>query len=230
MTLPDLAWQIIYGRLAWALVLAAVLLACLPALTRRASAVVLFIMLALTLLPGGAAPPYWLTLEYHYPRGLLAGFSLVSLHARWHGKRPRFMLAPAMAMPMAAAGVLLYLDTFGVLAIGLYHGGFGGASVPLLACLATAACAWAIASGRPAAMATAVLAGLLLYTLLRLPTGNLWDALIDPLAWGWALVSALFAGLRYARALRTGLPGAVPVLEPVPVAAAGIEQFHTARE
>lgn len=205
MNLPDLALQIVYGRLAWALVAAAVLLAALPTMLRaalpvvsskivwRTKAAAVALTLLLMALPGAASPAYWLTLVFQYPSGLLLGFSVVSLAARWQGLPVCFVLRRDLALPLAVLGLVLYLEAFGLLALGLYYGGFGAAAAPLLACVAAAACAVAIIRRRATGTAAALLIGVLLFSLLRLPTGNLWDALLDPLLWSWAVASSIVA-------------------------------------
>ncbi|MBB3224605.1 hypothetical protein [Pseudoduganella umbonata] len=226
MTLPGLALQIAYGHVAWALVLLALLLACMPGLARRHGRALAAGFVVLCALPGAWSPSWWLTLAFQYPSGLLVGLSLMSLERRRQGAKPRPVLPLAMALPLALAGAILYLDTFGVLALGLYHGGFGTVGAPLLGFAAIAACAFAIWRGHALQPALALLTGLLLYALLRLPTGNLWDALLDPLLWMWALGSAVAAGVRQAAGARAPAvqpqpaPVPVPVLaaEPVPVA------------
>jgi hypothetical protein len=243
MTLPDLALQIVYGKVAWALVLGALLLALaarlVPGSARRHWRAVAAGTVVLALLPAEWSPAWWLTLAFQYPSGLLAGCALVSFEAHRQGKAPRFLLPLAVALPLTLIGAILYLDTFGVLALGLYYGGFGPGA-PLLGCAAIAACAFAIWRGHAVQPALALVTGLLLYALLRLPTGNLWDALLDPLLWAWALASAIVAGVRQAAAAGARVPGAEPVpayepaAEPVlagqPVPAAVIEQLQTVKE
>jgi hypothetical protein len=247
MSLPDLALQIVYGRLAWALLAAALLLAVWPALWpriaaklpagsvpalvtavfpdagRRTITIVVAAAMALMALPGAASPAYWLTLVFQYPSGLLLGCSLVSLSARWKGLPVRFTMHPGVALVLAGAGLVLYLDAFGVLALGLYYGGFG-ATAPLLACAAAVFAAVAVMLGRAVGTSTALLAGLLLFSLLRLPTGNLWDALLDPLLWAWAVGSAFVAVRQFAAARRVSLAQSsaqspAPSREPVPTPA-----------
>ena len=251
MSLPDLALQIVYGRLAWALVAAAIVLALLPALApalfssflsrlaanparagaRRATLVVAGASVLLMALPGAASPAYWIALVCQYPSGLLVGCALVSLHARWRGRPANFVMPAGFALPLAAAGLLLYLEAFGVLALGLYSGGFGPAAAPLLACAIAIACAVAIARGLAAGTAAALLAAVLLFSLLRLPSGNLWDALLDPLLWSWALGSAVVAVRRQRAARRAAqlAPEAasdeLDMPEPVLAHAAGNDQI-----
>lgn len=243
MSLPDLALQIVYGRLAWALVAAAMLLAILPAVfskipglsnsakpsaaaygvdaidrARRATVIVVTALVLLMALPGAASPAYWLTLVFQYPSGLLVGFSVVSLYARWHGRGARFAMPAGLALSLALAGLVLYLDAFGVLALGLYAGGFAAGFAPLLACAAACASAVAIVRGHDSASAAAVLIGVLPYSLLRLPSGNLWDALLDPLLWSWAIGSVVVAAVRQRAARNAGqlAPHATPVPVPAP--------------
>lgn len=246
MSLPDLALQIVYGRLAWALVAAAMLLAILPAAfskisgtwniakpftasqaaygvdaidrARRAIVIAVTALVILMALPGAASPAYWLTLVFQYPSGLLVGFSVVSLYARWHGRTARFAMPAGLALALAASGLLLYLDAFGLLALGLYAGGFGAGFAPLLACVAACASGFAIVRGHAPASAAAVLIGVLPYSLLRLPSGNLWDALLDPLLWSWAVGSVAVAAVRQraARKAAQQAPHAAPTPAPSP--------------
>jgi hypothetical protein len=62
----------------------------------------------------------------------------------------------------------------------------------------------------------------LLFSLARLPTGNLWDALLDPLLWLWAMASAGAGALRALRRMgaRRSLEVLAPVPRPAPVVAA----------
>ena len=64
-----------------------------------------------------------------------------------------------------------------------------------MALLLAVLCSVAIVRGRARAQSVAVLGALLLFAGPRLPTGNLWDTLLDPLLWCWALASLARAGL-----------------------------------
>ncbi|MET0980554.1 MAG: hypothetical protein ABWY02_00490, partial [Telluria sp.] len=116
---------------------------------------------------------------------------------------------------LAVTGVALYLDAFGLLAGGYYYAGFGPAAA-LCAVLLAGACALAAVRRSSAFPAGPILGALLLFSLARLPSGNLWDALIDPLLWGWALVSLVSSLVSFAlRALlRRGAHPAVATAEP----------------
>lgn len=224
MDLPELALQFVYARLAWALVLAVLVMALWPAswrLPRRAQAAIAAACLLLMALPGQASPAWHLGLAFQYPSGLLAGLCLVRLHARWRAAGgpdpgPNPGLSPAalplsLAAPVAAGGLLLYLDAFGLSTGGYYYAGFGPAAA-VGAVLLAAAFALMAARGRLVPQACAILGALALFSFARLPSGNLWDALIDPLLWGWALASLARAALR---ALRTqGQGRSSPALPP----------------
>ena len=221
MSLPDLALQIVYGRLAWALVIAAIVLAVLPNVRQRSKLAIVGVTLVLMALPGAASPAYWLTLAFQYPSGLLTGFSLMALRARWYGRRARYTMPGGLAVGLAAVGLVLYLDTFGILALGLYYGGFSPVASPLLACAAAIGFAVKAWRGQAAGPSAAMLIAVLLFSLLRLPTGNLWDALLDPILWSWALGSTIAAAQRALaarRAHRRRLAEAAPELAPAIVA------------
>lgn len=204
MSLPDLDLQIWYARIAWGLVAASILLSVLPTLlprifpqlARRSKAVVITTVAVVMLLPGEASPAYWLTLVFQYPSGLLAGYSLVALAARWREKPVIFSLNPAFALLLTVLGILLYLDAFGVLALEMYYRGFDAGAGALLTCVAVVVAVAAIVFRYAGAAGAALLTSVLLFSLLRLPTGNLWDALLDPLLWAWALGSVIVAGVR----------------------------------
>lgn len=199
MTLPDLALQIIYGRLAWAGVLAALAVSLLPLRLQRSRGLVwglLGAMCALVLLPGAMSPAYWLALAFHWPSGLLLACCLLRLA---QAGQPPAVMPPRFAGVIAAAGLLLYVDTMGLTSLGLYYVGFGPAGAPLAALALAALCVLAIVSGQLRAQAGAALAAVVLFSAFRLPSGNLWDALLDPLLWGWAVVSLTALAWRRSR-------------------------------
>ncbi|MFC4930681.1 hypothetical protein [Massilia sp. GCM10023247] len=238
MSLPDLAWQIAYGRLAWGVVIAAMLVALWPAarrLPRPAFGAVLAVLALLMALPGEASPAYWLGLAFQYPSGMLLGLCLLGLHARWQGRAAGDFMPLSAAAAIAIAGAALYLDAIGWLSQGYYYAGFGPFGAPAVALAAIAGCALALLRGRGGRQNLALLGALLLFTLLRLPTGNLWDAVLDPLLWAWALATlARRAGRRIAgfparRKLAEADPGLEPEL-PALRTAAPIEQFSISKE
>lgn len=239
MQLPDFALQIAYGRLGWAIVAAAVASAAVGALWRGArppSRAVLAATLAgaagLMLLPGELSPAWWLGLAFQYPSGLLVGCCLLRLFERWHGLRRSNVMPQALAGTLAVTGALLYLDAVGFLARGFYYAGFGPSAMPLLAAAGAVACLAAIVRGHGRGPASSLLGAIALFSLLRLPSGNLWDALLDPLLWSWAVVTLVLGALR--RSGRRATDRIAPA-EPDPVAAPGLqplaaEHFSSVKE
>jgi hypothetical protein len=236
MSLPELELQIIYARIAWGLVAASMLLSVLPAvlpkifpqLARRTKAIVMGTVALMMVLPGEASPAHWLTLVFQYPSGLLTGYSLVALLARWRERPVIFPLHPAFALLLTVIGVVLYLDAFGVIAIGLYYHGFDSGAAAVLTVAAAVAGAAAVYFRYAGTAGAALLTSVLLFSLLRLPSGNLWDALLDPLLWAWAVGSVILAGVRRYQVRKAALqaPLAAPVeAEPelAPAHAAGLE-------
>jgi hypothetical protein len=78
-----------------------------------------------------------------------------------------------------ALGYLLLLDTLALLPLQIYAWGFG--PVALLAALAVVLLPWV--AGVRGALVWAAPLSLLLFALTRLPSGNMWDALLDPITW-----------------------------------------------
>jgi hypothetical protein len=84
-------------------------------------------------------------------------------------------------------GWLLLLDTFALLPVHLYALGYGVGA--LAVCVACAALLWVWAGNTLPGLV--LLVALSLYVVLRLPTGNVFDALLDPWLWVWAQFSLL---------------------------------------
>lgn len=200
MHLPELGLQFIYGRFAWGIVLAALILALWPrrfALSGRGVAVLAVAAVALQALPGAASPTFWLGLTFQWPSGMLVGLCLARLYLT--GEPANVVMPVKLAMLLAATGLVLYLDAIGLISVGFYYWGFGPYAAPALALLLAAGSALAIARGKWPVQAVALLLALMSFSILRLPTGNIWDAVLDPLLWGWALVALLAHAWRRAR-------------------------------
>jgi hypothetical protein len=196
MHLPDLGLQIIYGRLAWGIVLAALVVALWPrrfALSRTAIAILTLGMIALQALPGPASPTFQLVLAFQMPSCLLVGLCLAQLYLTGP---ERAVMPPRLAMLIATAGAVLYLDAMGLISVGLYYWGFGPNAAPVAAVLLTMGAALALALGKVRPQAFALLLAMMGFAILRLPSGNIWDALLDPLLWCWALCSLLRNALK----------------------------------
>jgi hypothetical protein len=199
MTLPDLLLQNTFGKLAWGIVIATLVASLLPShrqLSRRATALLLCGAVILTLLPGQLSPAYWIALAFQWPSGMLAGLCLVRLARPWRQTAAREGMTVALAGAVALFGAVLYMDALGLASLGLYFWGFGPRGAPLFALAAMALCVGGIIQGRARPQYFAALGALTLFTLLRLPTGNLWDALLDPLLWIWSLASLAARGWR----------------------------------
>jgi len=199
MTLPDLASQIVYGRIGWAIVAATVVCALwrgAAPLSRPRLAAIMAGAMALMALPGNLSPVWYLGLAFQYPSGLLVGCCLVRLAERWSGNRRSGAMPPSLAGVLAVAGTMLYLDAVGFLTSGYYYAGFGGMLAPVVAVIMAGACVLAIVRGHARGTSAAVLCAVALFSVLRLPSGNLWDALLDPLLFGWAIVTLLVVALR----------------------------------
>jgi len=232
MILPELSWQFLYSRLAWAVVLAALVASAWPPawrLPRRALAAIVAASGVLMALPGSASGAWHLALAFQYPSGLLLGLCAVALLRRWHGAAAGPLLPVGAAAVLAILGTVLYLDAFGLLSRGWYYAGFGPNGAPLVSLLLGAASTWCIVQGRGREQAAALLGAVALFSLARLPSGNLWDAVLDPLLWGWALVTLVVALVR--RVVRRRAPLAAPVvaLDPA-LQAAGAESYSPIKE
>ncbi len=176
----------------WALVLAllgAVVAWRLPLRARRLLAASLALW---TFFPGPLSPDYWLGLAFHGPS--LSAMLLCACYL-WRLLRPAATpvaprLARSEALLLGAAvllGYALLLDTFAVLPLQLYAWGFSPAL--LLGLLALSLLPWLVrgrAVGRASPAMWLVPLSLLLFAATRLPTGNVWDALLDP--WLWLLL------------------------------------------
>jgi hypothetical protein len=80
-----------------------------------------------------------------------------------------------------ALGYVLLLDTFAVLPWQVYAWGFS--RLLLLVLLLMALLPWVLSGAQAGVARWLTPAVLLLYAATRLPTGNVWDALLDPLLW-----------------------------------------------
>lgn len=139
-----------------------------------------------TVWPGPASPAHWLGLAFQSP-------SLTSIvicvgwlvHQARRRQGPTDWLAQldlrALNIELLLGIVLgwfLLLDTMAWLPVSLYAWGFGSSAFSTV--LAFAALLWLLRGSLASALPLMVLA---LYASSRLPTGNVWDALLDPWLW-----------------------------------------------
>lgn len=184
--LPPLWLMQVWLPLGWAVVLAALVVLVSTRFTQRRGVVWgLPLLVALwTLLPGEVSPAYWLGLAFQAPSGLL-----VLLCAWWAGSvlRGASVVArpgkPKVTLLLAALvlGWLLLLDTLAQLPVALYALGFDSPAVAVVALLTLLPLLQAGAAQRMSTWLAPL--AVLLFVLLRLPTGNVWDAVLDPWLW-----------------------------------------------
>lgn len=149
---------------------------------------------------GAWAPVYWLGLAFQTPSVLTVLLCAVALARRFLVRAYRLVPGVSFPGPIMAAGILLgwllLLDTFAMLPWQLYAQGFSVVSPVVLVILILAP--WALRSRAKglSPQALCAVAAVLLFTALRLPSGNAWDAVLDPwlwlalhvrLAWAWKM-------------------------------------------
>jgi len=191
--------------LGWALVLAwlAALLGARLAPRWRWGLVLLVFLW--TCIPGPLAPAYWLGLAFQAPSLSAVLLAAWGLRVRlWPGAaRARADASPVYLLMLLCAvvlGYVLLLDTLGWVHFSLYYQGFAVLPLAVALGLALVLALWAPA-GAALRLARTLVLVLLLFALTRLPSGNVWDALLDPWLWLLAHASALraYAALRAAQ-------------------------------
>ncbi len=138
--------------------------------------------------PGGYSPAYWLGLVFQAPSGVAVLLCAGLLVERRVGTRPSEAPVDRAHLALAILAVLLgwalLLDTFALLPVQLYAWGFSPLAAGLVA--VAALLPWVLAQ-RPLRatdwrMGVVPLAVLML-VVWRLPSGNAWDAVLDPCLW-----------------------------------------------
>jgi len=200
VNLPWLDWQAVYAHVAWGVVLAACGVGALswrkPFPQRFAVGWVVFSLVACAL-PGRASPACWLTLAFHLPSLLLVACCGMTMSANARCVACYRVLPTGLALGLVIVGTVLYVDTVGWFGMGLYVRGFGPEAA-FAGLLVGAAAVLSIAADQSRPAGFAVLLALMVFALCRLPTGNVWDAVLDPLLWLWAIFS-LVARIRARR-------------------------------
>lgn len=166
-------------------------------------------LMLVTLLPGTWSPDYWLGLAFQIPSFATVGicsYVMAELLLSTRGQPSGLTLVSSqiralewLALAGMVLGWLLLLDTLALLPFPIYNWGFSPAAMAAMALLAVLP--WLVRPLLPGAQLVTLLAllALTLYALTRLPDGNLWDALMDPLLWvalQWILLR------RFARSLK----------------------------
>ena len=213
--LPDLEVLRWARRLSWGLVLAGLglllLRRCWSRSPRWAQLGWVGLMLVSVCLPGPWTPSYWLGLAFQSPSVMTTALLLwVSVHLLWpnvcHRPDPGQVQALwRLSLGGGALGWVLLLDTFALWPFSLYAFGFSPAAVLVVALCAVVP--WVIGSTHNTWRLPLVLLGGVLWAhvVLRLPTGNVWDALLDP--WLWAALQLAWLP-RVLRVIQRRLKGA----------------------
>ena len=196
--LPDADLRLACVRGLWALLLATLGYRLASARSQRWRANLAGGLALACLVPGPLSPVYWLEMAFAAPSWssalLCAWWLFLSKPAQtayrnsWDGQRPA-RLPLTWALAGMALGWVLALDTFAALPLGasMYAWGFGPLCSALL--LLLTAGLWLGTSG-PVTAVPLLAVGV--FILTRLPSGNVWDALIDP--WLWLYFHACTAG------------------------------------
>lgn len=189
--LPALLWQQWWLSAGWSVVLAWLGAWSVSRWTfRRGAKLAVAIGLAAWVwLPGSWGVAYWLGLAFQAPSVttvllcvlLLVRMFLGAMHIEhWRTVWTRHLLF--LVLCGVALGWMLLLDTLGIWPGSFYNWGFGAAA-PAIA-LGIAALPWIVAKqALPSPSVMLVAVATLLFVGLRLPTGNLFDALMDPWLW-----------------------------------------------
>ena len=199
-------------HLLWALVLGGAVSWLLRRRTRPVRLAALALVVLWASLPGPLSASYWLGLAFQLPSlssaalGLLAMAmalrSVSGLALDWATPETR-ALWRALRWLAVGLGWLLLLDLLALLPLALYPWGFGTPALAL-ALLVLLLLGWRL-GGLRSAQPTLLLAAALLFVfvLTRWPSGNLWDALLDPLLW-LGLQLQMLLNLRQRRARPEG--------------------------
>ena len=195
--LPSPSVMQLWLRLGWSAVLAWLGVVALDRFVpvfarRRARQIAVAAVLAFSAwLPGPYSPIYWLGLAFQAPSVVTVLLCVVILVERLAptSVAQSSALAPnrlktAFAFIGVFAGWALLLDTLALLPLQLYAWGFSSAAVGLV--LLAAAVPWVVSGGATQLRRTrtwVVPIALLVFAAWRLPTGNVWDAVLDPWLW-----------------------------------------------
>lgn len=173
----------------WAALLAWLALSLGKKLPPRLRLALAALVIVWALVPGVWSPVYWLGLAFQVPSLTTVLLAVAASVALWRKSAP----APAPEAPLpllllaAGLGWVLLLDMLVLLPVALYRWGFSVAALALVAIVAALLWAGARADLRGAFFGKWWLwvlpLALLFFVITRLPTGNVFDALLDPWLW-----------------------------------------------
>lgn len=190
------------GLMRWSMAMGwALAFACLGALLtrrypQRTRHSVALLLAAWAAWNGPASPGHWLGLAFQSP-SLVSMLLLALAYGRMlFGESVSQPVRTPLKTPVVVLGVvmgsLLLLDLLAVWPGSLYAWGFGPAALVLalaVSLLPAVASGFSVSRYRPEVWVAPT--ALLLFAATRLPTGNVWDALMDP--WLWLFSVALLA-------------------------------------
>ena len=187
---PGLEAQALARPLLWALTLGGAVHWLAQGRPPRVRQAALACVLLWVALPGSASLAYWLAQAFQMPSLSSAALGLGYLWRVWRGPpmagaraATACQLMRSLRLLAVLLGWLLLLDLLALLPVALYGWGFGTPALAAVCLLLLAG--WLRWGAQPAAWPWLALAAvvLLLFVLTRWPSGNLWDALLDPLLW-----------------------------------------------
>jgi hypothetical protein len=162
-----------------------------------------------TWVPGPYSPAYWLGLAFQSPSIAAVLLCDALLRTRFFSTRagtsinePHNPRALVLALAGVLAGWALLLDSLALLPVQLYAWGFSPAAVGLVLLLALIP--WVVGTGpHPSGRSRVwvVPVAVLVFVVWRLPSGNVWDAVLDP--WLWLVLHGVLIN-RVSRAWRAG--------------------------
>jgi hypothetical protein len=188
--LPDVALQHWGLHVCWGLVLGSLTFLLGTHYNFKWRGLAVAAVTAWSLWPGSASPSYWLGLAFQSPSLMSSALCVI-----WATQAQKSKLAPragsnangTQTLLLVGAGILLGWvllgDTLAWWSISIY--GFGFSTWALVLACVLAFSLWCVGSrnrdAQPFTVGFSVV--LLLYVLTRLPSGNLWDAVLDPWLW-----------------------------------------------
>jgi hypothetical protein len=148
---------------------------------------------------GPWGPVYWLGMAFQTPSWTTQLLCAILLWQRFSGAAPVGETAAlrgpqgALAVLGVVGGWLLLLDTLAVFPVSVYAWGHTPEAVTLVA--AVVCLPWVLRGQfvRAGLRGFVGIAAVLLFVATRMPTGNVWDAVLDPCLW-LALHGSVFHG------------------------------------
>jgi hypothetical protein len=187
----------------WGVVMAALLNSLLSQSVGVVRHLIVCVVAVIACIPGTWGPVYWLGLAFQTPSVLAVLWAGQHLYSRWPiaawTLKARQSQRSAVNMTFALFGVVLgwflLLDILALVPMQLYAWGFSPWTAGVALLLGLLPWIFQGMSGLRSAGGLIVLA-VVVFTLLRLPTGNVWDALLDPWLWVVLHVYLLRTALR----------------------------------